>query len=160
MFLDRYCRTQYGSYEDFYENFKVGYPENFNFAYDVTDVLAAEQPGKTALVWCNDLGDEKFIDFEELKRQSNKYANALQELGIGDGDVVMAMLKGRYEFWYFILACHKVGAVLIPGTHMLKVKDIVYRAQVAKAKMVLTVNDHELCGVVAEADEQLGNTLV
>ena len=160
MFLDRYCRTSFDSYEDFYENFKINYPENFNFAYDVTDVLAAEQPDKTALVWCNDLGDEKFIDFAELKRMSDKYANALQGLGIGDGDVVMAMLKGRYEFWYFILACHKIGAVLIPGTHMLKVKDIVYRAQVARAKMVLTVSEDELCGVVAEANEKLGGALV
>ena len=160
MFLDRFCRTAYDSYEDFYENFKINYPENFNFAYDVTDVLAVEQPEKTALVWCNDLGDEKFIDFAELKRMSDKYANALQNLGLGDGDVVMAMLKGRYEFWYFILACHKIGAVLIPGTHMLKVKDIVYRVQAARAKMVLTVSDDELCGVVAEADGKLGGTLI
>ena len=160
MFLDRFCRTKYDSYEDFYANFKVNYPKNFNFAYDVTDVLAAEQPDKTALVWCNDTGCEKFINFRELRRMSDKYANALTALGIGDGDVVMAMLKGRYEFWYFILACHKVGAVLIPGTHMLKVKDIVYRAQAAKAKMVLTVNDEELCGVVTEADKKLGGALV
>ncbi|MCL2494260.1 MAG: AMP-binding protein [Oscillospiraceae bacterium] len=159
MFLDRYCRTKFDSYEEFYEKFKVEYPENFNFAYDVTDVLAAEQPGKTALVWCNELGDEKIISFAELKRMSDKYANALEAMGIGNGDVVMAMLKGRYEFWYFILACHKLGAVLIPGTHMLKVKDIIYRVQAAKAKMILSVIDDELCDVVNEADGQLGNTL-
>jgi acetyl-CoA synthetase len=117
--------------------------------------LAAEQPDKTALVWCNDAGEEKFISFSGLKRMSDKYANALKGLGIGSGDVVMAMLKGRYEFWYFILACHKIGAVLIPGTHMLKAKDIVYRVQVADAKMILTVNDGELCGVVDEAERKL-----
>ena len=42
------------SYDDFRENLKILVPENFNFAYDVVDVYAAECPDKCALVWCNE----------------------------------------------------------------------------------------------------------
>ena len=94
--IHTYCKTDYESYEDFYRNFDVTMPDDFNFAYDIVDRLAAEQPDKTAIVWCNDLGEEKIISFAELKRMSDKMANALVGLGIGKGDVVMAMLKGRY----------------------------------------------------------------
>ncbi|MDR0532000.1 MAG: AMP-binding protein [Oscillospiraceae bacterium] len=160
MFLDRFCRTDFASYEEFYENYSVTYPENFNYGYDVTDVLAAEQPEKTALVWCNDLGDELKVTFSEVKRQSDKYCNALRALGVGAGDVIMVMLKRRYEFWYFALASHKIGAVIIPATHMLKAKDIVYRAAAANVKMILSVCEDGVCAEIAKAKEKLGGELI
>ncbi|MDR2525510.1 MAG: AMP-binding protein [Oscillospiraceae bacterium] len=150
-FLARFCRTDFASHEEFCEDFRVEHPENFNYGYDVMDALAELHPEKTALVWCNDLGDEKIIDFAEIRRQSNKYCNALQGMGIGAGDVVMVMLKRRYEFWYFSVAAHKLGAVLIPATHMLKAKDIVYRVQAAKVKLVLSVNEEGLCAEIEKA---------
>ncbi|MDR1664125.1 MAG: AMP-binding protein, partial [Clostridiales bacterium] len=156
--IDTYCKTDFDSYEEFFKNFKVTMPGNFNFSYDVVDRLAEEQPDKTAIVWCNDQGEEKIISFAEVKRMSDKMANTLISLGIKKGDVVMAMLKRRYEYWYFTVAMHKLGAILIPATHMLSVKDLVYRINAADVKMILTV-DESLCEKIDEAQQKTGDTL-
>ncbi len=119
--------TEFESYEDFNENLKIIVPDNFNFAFDVVDVYAKEDPEKRALVWCNDLGEEKIITFAELKRQSDKAADLFRNCGVRKGDVVMLTLKGRYDFWISMVGLHKIGAVAIPATHMLRAKDIAYR---------------------------------
>ena len=86
---------EFDSYEDFKNNYKVHIPGNFNFAYDIVDCWAAEQPDKTALVWCNDDGDERIFTFADMKRLSDKAANLFWSLGIRKGDAVMLLLKRR-----------------------------------------------------------------
>ncbi len=157
--VHKYCKTDFSSYEDFYENFSLNMPEDFNFGYDVVDDIAKENPDKTAIVWCNDLGDEKIITFSEVMRESNKMANALKSIGIKKGDVVMTMLKRRYEYWFFTIAMHKLGAILIPATHLLTVKDLVYRIKMADIKMIITVNEDELCGKIDEAAKETQDIL-
>jgi acetyl-CoA synthetase len=157
--INTFCKTDFDSYEDFLANFKVDMPESFNFAYDVVDRMAADTPDKTALVWCDDKGDEKIISFAEMKRMSDKAANALKSIGIKKGDVVMAMLKRRFEYWYLTVAMHKLGAVLIPATHLLTVKDLVYRIGAADVKMIITAEDYSLCEKIDEAQTLTGGTL-
>jgi acetyl-CoA synthetase len=148
--LDRFVsRTDFESYEDFKENFKITVPENFNFAFDVVDVYAKDDPDKLALVWCNDLGEEKIITFGEMKLLSDKAANLFLGHGIKKGDAVMLTLKSRYEFWICMIGLHKIGAVAIPATHMLKKKDIVYRIRRADLKMIICIEEN---GVPAEVD--------
>ena len=73
--LEKYLpRIEFTSYEDFYKNFKINVPENFNFAYDVVDAIAAEDPDKSAMVWCNDKGDEARFSFAQMRFYSNKAA--------------------------------------------------------------------------------------
>lgn len=103
------------------------YPDNFNFGYDVVDAIAAQTPGKRALVWCNAEGDERTFTFGDISRLSDRAANVLREAGIRRGDHVMVCLKRHYEYWYTAVALQKLGAVLIPVTHMLTVKDLLYR---------------------------------
>ena len=119
------------------EEFSLHYPENFNFGYDVVDVLAKETPDKQALVWCNTEGEEHFFTFAEVSRYSNMMANVLRRAGIGRGDRVMLLLKRHYEYWFAAIALHKLGAVMIPATHMLTVNDLVYRIQCAKVKGII-----------------------
>jgi len=137
-------RVSFESYEDFVENFKIVVPKNFNFAYDVVDVLAETSPEKPALVWCNDKGEEATFTFRDLKIQSDRCANVFRSCGIGKGDPVMLILKRRYEFWFCILALHKLGAVCIPATHLLTKKDIVYRNNAADIKMIVAVAEPEV----------------
>jgi len=119
--LDRFVpRTDFESYEDFIENFKIIVPEEFNFAFDVVEIYAEEDPEKVALVWCNDSGDEKILTFGDMKRESDRAANFFRRYGIQKGDAVMLSLKSRYEFWICMIGLHKIGAVAIPATHMLK----------------------------------------
>ncbi|MCH4154849.1 MAG: AMP-binding protein [Muribaculaceae bacterium] len=134
-------RTEFSSYEDFMENFKVKVPENFNFAYDVVDEWAKTEPDKKALLWTNDKGEEIQFTFADIKRESDKTASYLMQLGIKKGDMVMLILKRRYQFWFAITALHKIGAVVIPATHLLTDKDIVYRANAADIRAIIAVGD-------------------
>jgi len=132
---------EFESYEDFIENYKVEVPEDFNFGFDIIDGWAQRESAKPALLWCDDNGDERRFSFGDLSALSNKAANYLSSLGIGKGDVVMCILRRRYEYWITAIALCKLGAVLIPATMQLTTKDIVYRLNAAKVKAVVCYND-------------------
>ncbi|NLO73691.1 MAG: AMP-binding protein [candidate division WS1 bacterium] len=140
--LERFVnRLDFDSYEDFQDNFRLLVPENFNFAYDVVDAWAEEQPDKLALIWCNEQGEEASFTFADFRRLSDQWANYFQSLGLRKGDPVMLILQRRYEFWIAMLALHKLGAIAIPATHLVTAKDIVYRCGAADIKLILCVND-------------------
>lgn len=143
--LEKYIpRENFNSYEDFLENYKINVPDNFNFAYDVVDEIASTTPDKVAIVWCDEKGTEANFTFGQLKYYSDKTANFFTKAGIGKGDSVMLILKRRYEFWFAILALHKIGAICIPATHLLTSKDLVYRNNAADIKMIVSVADDEV----------------
>ena len=153
--LDKFLpRQDFASYEDFYENFKINVPENFNFAYDVVDAIATEDPEKNAMVWCNDKGDEARFTFAQMNHYSNKAANFFRSHGIKKGDPVMLILKRRYEFWFCLLGLHKLGAICIPATHLLTKKDIVYRCNAADIKMIVCVAENDVISHVEEAEPE------
>jgi acetyl-CoA synthetase len=150
--LDYIKNMKFNSYEELMEQFHLDIPENFNFAYDIFDRIAEETPDKTALVWCNDNGGEARFTFGQLKEQCNRTASYLYSVGIRKGDPVMLILKGRYEFWFCILALHKIGAICIPATHLLTEKDIAYRNNAADIKMIITVNEEQVISHVEKAE--------
>ena len=153
--LQKYCpRIDFDSYEDFFENFQIEIPDNFNFAYDVVDEWARVEPDKRALVWCNDENEERTFTFSDLKKLSDKAANSFSQLGITKGDVVMVILRRRWEYWVCALALCKIGAILIPATLQLTAKDIVYRAQSADVKMLICIDDEYVCSQAEQAKEQ------
>ncbi len=155
MLLDRYVsRVDFNSYEDFYENFKINVPENFNFSYDVVDEYASTSPDKVAIVWCDEKGASATFTFGQLKKYSDKAANFFKSVGIKKGDPVMLVLKRRYEFWFCILALHKIGAICIPATHLLTTKDFVYRNNAADIKMIVCVAEQEVINHVEESLEK------
>lgn len=150
--LDRFlARQQFSSYEEFAETYAVNIPDQFNFAYDVVDVFAKEEPEKIAMVWCNDEGEEHIFTFAQMKEYSDRAANVFTSLGIGKGDPVMLVLKRRYEFWFCILALHKIGAATIPATHLLTAKDITYRNNAADIKMIVSVAEEEVVKHIEDA---------
>jgi len=155
MLLEKYLpRVEFDSYEDFFENFKINVPDNFNFAYDVVDYYAETTPDKRAMVWCDEKGDYATFTFGQLKEYSDKAANFLKDAGIKKGDPVMLILKRRYEFWFLILALHKIGAICIPATHLLTKKDIVYRNNAADIKMIICVNEPEVIKHVEDSEPE------
>ena len=150
--LERFVKqTKYTSQEDFRKNFKVEVPENFNFGYDIVDAWAAEQPEKNAILWTNDQGLEHQYTFAELKEKTDATASYFQSLGIGHGDMVMLILKRRIEFWFSIIALHKLGAVVIPATHLLTKKDIVYRCNAAGIKAIVCAGEEVITDHIIEA---------
>ena len=140
--LERFVeKTQFTSQEDFVNNLKIKAPENFNFGYDVVDAWAKEEPNKRAICWTNDKGEHIDFSYADLKEKTDKTAAYFQSLGIGKGDMVMLILKRRFEFWYSIIALHKLGAVVIPATHLLTEKDIIYRCEAADIKAIVAVGE-------------------
>lgn len=149
-------KTDFNSYEEFIEKFEINVPENFNFAFDVVDKIADQSPDKLALLWCDENNNEKRFTFKQIKDLSNQAANLFIAMGVKKGDHVMLILKRRYEFWYCLMALHKIGAIAIPATHMLTPKDIAYRVNAASIKMVICVNDQEVISHIEEAEKTTG----
>jgi acetyl-CoA synthetase len=140
--IERFLKqTKFTSVEDYNKNLEFIIPENFNFAYDVMDAWAEEKPEGLALLWTNDQGEEIRTTFAKLKEQTDQAASYLISLGIGKNDPVMLILKRRYEWWVIMLALCKIGAIVIPATHMLTKKDIIYRNTRASVKAIICVDD-------------------
>jgi acetyl-CoA synthetase len=133
-------KTEFESYEDFCENLKIKVPGNFNFAYDIMDEYAKLEPERLALIWCNDHDEERFISFAEMKKYTDKAANVFKKAGIKKGDKVMLILRRRYEFYFALLGLTKLGAIVIPSTDQLTEKDIIYRNNAAKIKLIVAYN--------------------
>lgn len=153
--LNRFLpRTDFDSYEDFKKNYKYIIPENFNFGYDIVDEYTRIEPGKPALIWLNDEGDEKHFTFDDVREQSDKIANLLSGMGIKKGDRVMLILKQRPEVWFTIVALCKMGAVAIPATFQLTEKDIIYRCEAAKVKMIIAAEDDEIIKHIKNSREK------
>lgn len=152
-------QIEFNSYEEFVDNFKINIPDNFNFAYDVVDKYAKIDPNKIALIWTND-NENITLTFKDLKKLTNQTANFLKSLGIGKEDKVMLTLKNRYEFWISIVALHKIGAIAIPATHMLKEHDIEYRIKKANIKAVMSVEEDQLIPDYESVEKKLGIELI
>lgn len=129
----------------------LNYPDNFNFGYDVVDEYAAGSPDKRAMVWCNVENEEHIFTFLDVKRYSNKMANVFREYGIGRGDRVMLVLKRHYEYWFAAVALHKLGAVMIPATHMLTVDDFVYRINASGVKAIVCTAQDDVPSTIKQA---------
>ncbi len=135
---------EFTDYEDFKANFELKIPSNFNFARDVVDRYADTVPSKLALVWCDDSGESHYFTFKEISQKSKQTASFLSAHGIKKGDTVMLILRRRYEFWFFLLALHRLGAIAVPATNQLLQKDIEYRTQAAGIKMIVSYDDDEV----------------
>lgn len=136
------------------EKITLNYPENFNFGYDVVDAVAGQTPDKRALVWCNTENEERTFTFSDIRKYSNQMANVFLKAGIARGDRVMLVLKRHYEYWFAAIALHKLGAVMIPATHMLTVSDYVYRIQTSGVKAIVCTSQNEVPAKIRTALEQ------
>jgi len=133
---------EFKDYDDFAKNCRLKAPENFNFAYDIIDRYAREEPNKRALVWIDDNSEEaKVFSFADISRESKRAAYWLVQKGIKKGDMVMLMLRRRYEWWFLLPALHRIGAVAIAASDQLLKSDIEYRTNAAEVKMIISYDN-------------------
>ena len=150
--LEKYTGSQeFSSYDDFMEQFHVDVPDDFNFGYDVIDAWAEAMPEKEALLWVNDQGEVQHVNYGAFKNITDQCEAFFQGIGIEKGDRVMLILKRRVEWWYSMVALHKIGAVVIPATHMLTEKDIIYRCHMAGISGIISCGDPLVLGHVQKA---------
>ncbi|MEE3463742.1 MAG: AMP-binding protein [Candidatus Cryptobacteroides sp.] len=145
-------QTEFSSMEDFKQNLEFTVPDHFNFAYDVIDAWAETDPERLAMIWVSDKDEERRFTFADLKRESDKVAGYFTSIGIGRGDMVMTILKRRYQFWTTVLALHKIGAIVVPATFLLTTNDIVYRCKSAEIKAIVCCGDKPILEKVAAAE--------
>lgn len=153
----KYCREIIDEHGNL-QKIKLDYPDNFNFGYDVVDQIAENTPDKKALVWYNTENEERIFTFSDIKRYSNQMAHVFQNAGICRGDRVMLILKRHYEYWFAAIALHKLGAVMIPATHMLTVSDFVYRIQTSNVKAIVCTYQNEVPEKIISAVQQTKTT--
>ncbi len=151
-FYKQFCK------ETFDENgmltaFESVVPEGFNFAYDVVDKIAEQEPDRRAMVWCDDAGNERFFTYADMRDYSNKAANLFKSHGVKHGETVMLILKRHYQFWFALLGLHKLGAVGVPATNLLTVKDLKYRFDAAEIKHIVCTSDGNVAESVQEAQK-------
>ena len=128
-------------------------PDDFNFGYDIVDDIAVNDPERVAMVWEHENGECRRFTFADIKRLSDKTCNYLASKGIGKGDFVMLVLKHSYQFWFICVALHKMGAIAVPATFMLKSHDIEYRIDAAGLKAAIVTDDDD----IIESFEGAGN---
>lgn len=150
----KYCKEYFNKQGDL-EKIEFDYPDNFNFGYDVVDEIALANPQKTALVWCNTQNEEHIFSFENVRAESNRMANIFNNAGLKRGDRVMLVLKRHYEYWFAIIALHKLGITVIPATHMMTVDDFIYRIDSSKVNAIICTYQNDVPNKILKALEKL-----
>jgi len=131
--------------------------DKFNFAFDIVDTLADRQPDKLAMLHLSENMTERRFTFADIKKESARTANYFKSLGIKKGDRVMLVLKRHYQYWFSVLALHKLGAVAIPATNQLLEKDFTYRFQAGQVKAILCTADGDVSDAVDAAAAKCPN---
>ncbi len=156
MLLDRYLpRIEFDSYEDFKENYRVNVPDNFNFGFDIVDEWAKQEPDKKALVWLSKDMEEKTFTFTDISKLSNQTCNYFKSIGLKKGDVVLLILRRRWEYWVVATALHKMGVILIPGNLLFTTHDIEYRGNMAGISAIIACDDDYIRGQIDAAAPQI-----
>jgi len=128
--------------------------DHFNFAFDVVDALGTRKPDKLAMLHVSEDGTEHRFTFKDMMKESARVANYFTSIGIKRGDRVMLVLKRHYQFWFSVLALHKIGAVAIPAPNQLLEKDFEYRFNAGGIKAILCTADGEVANAVEAASKK------
>jgi len=128
--------------------------DNYNFAFDTVDAIAKKNPAKLAMVHIDKNHVERKFTFNDMKRASNQCVNYFKSLGIKKGDKVLLVLKRHYQFWFAILALHKLGAIAIPATNQLQAHDFEYRFNAAEVSAVLCTADGDVAHQIELTEEK------
>ena len=131
--------------------------DRFNFAFDVVDALGRRKPNKLAMLHISEDGTERRFTFGDMKKESARVANYFKSLGIKRGDRVMLVQKRHYQFWFSILALHKIGAIAIPAPNQLLEKDFEYRFQAGGIKAIVCTADGDVANAVDAAAQKCQN---
>ena len=122
--------------------------DSFNFGFDVVDAIAEKYPEKLAMIHLDKNKVERRFTFLDIKKESARCANYFLSLGIKKGDKVMLVLKRHYQFWFAMIALHKIGAIAIPATYQLREHDFVYRFNAAGVSAIICTSDGDCADIV------------
>ena len=128
--------------------------DSFNFGFDVVDAIAEKYPEKLAMIHLDKNKVERRFTFLDIKKQSARCANYFLSLGIKKGDKVMLVLKRHYQFWFAMIALHKIGAIAIPATYQLREHDFIYRFNAAGVSAIVCTSDGDCAEIVDKVQSE------
>lgn len=153
LICEKFCDTVEDEYGRL-KSIKFKNAETFNFGFDIVDEIANKYPDKLAMLHVDKHHVEREFTFKDIKRSSNQTANYFKSLGIKKGDKVMLVLKRHYQFWFCMVALHKLGAVAIPATNQLKDHDFEYRFNAAGVSAIVCTADGDTADIAQRAAER------
>jgi acyl-coenzyme A synthetase/AMP-(fatty) acid ligase len=130
-------------YKKEWSNWKWDIPNEYNLGYDVIDKhTKTDKKNKIALYWENAEGETDKFTFLEMKRLTNKFGNALKNLGFKKGDRFLIRLPNLPEFQISFIGGTKIGAIPIPSSVMFRAHEIEYRINDSSSKAVITTQKY------------------
>jgi acetyl-CoA synthetase len=111
--------------------------DEFNWALDWFDRIAAEHPDRIALRVVGDDGSDEAVSYGRMAARSAQVATWLRGLGVRRGDRVLLMLGNVVPLWEIMLAAMKLGAVIIPASTLLQPADLVDRVERGDVRHVI-----------------------
>src|SRR3954451_2824483 len=105
-----------------------------DFAAVILDASPAE---RLALVELARDGRRREWSFGEVAERSARLAGTLGARGVGRGDVVMTVIGNRPEWVLAMLACFRLGAVVLPCTEQLRAKDLRARLAIPRPRVIV-----------------------
>jgi acetyl-CoA synthetase len=105
-----------------------------NFAFDL---LHAQPQDWLALVELTNDGARREWSFGDVEQRSAAMANAFVRHGLGRGDVAMTLIGNRPEWVFAMIACFRIGAIVLPCTEQLRAKDLRLRLSVARPSLIV-----------------------
>lgn len=124
-------------HETAYRDFRWPQLADFNYATDWFDVLAAEAPDQPALWLVEADGTDTRVSFAEMAALSQRFAGHLERAGVGRHDRVLLLLGNTAPLWVAMLACIRLGAVMIPASTLLTPADIADRLDRGEVRCVI-----------------------
>ncbi|MFB6094516.1 MAG: acyl-CoA synthetase [Halanaeroarchaeum sp.] len=123
-------------YADAVESFEWDVPEDYAIT-SVIEEYAETQGDRTAVVYRDEDGTRETRTYAEIRADMNRFANALEAMGVGPGDRVMHLLPRHPDVFAIQLGALERGAILVPSSEMLQAKDIEFRANDCEATTVV-----------------------
>ena len=131
------------NYKKEWSNWRWDIPNEYNIGYDVVDKHAkTDKKNKIALYWENAEGETDKFTFLDMKHLTNRFGNALKNLGFKKGDRFLIRLPNLPEFQISFLGGTKIGAVPIPSSVMFRAHEIEYRINDSSSKAVITTQKY------------------
>ena len=131
------------NYKKEFQSWKWDISEKYNMGYDCVDKhTQTDKKNKVALFWEDDDGNSDKFTFNDMKSLTNKFGNALRNLGFKKGDRFLIRLPNLPEFQISFLGGVKIGAVPIPSSVMFRPHEIEYRIKDSSSKAVITTSKY------------------
>jgi acetyl-CoA synthetase len=111
-------------------------PEKYNLVSEMERF--SDDPERVALIWEDELGNNKQITYQQLILNANRIGNVFNGEGLKQGEIVLIVVPRLIEAYEVYIAALKAGLVVIPSSEMLRTKDLQYRINHGDVKAIVS----------------------